>query len=353
MRLHSVFAILSLTAAGHAEFRVQELYSDSEALEDGASVNTTRVPGLVLDDLLERSLEPRACYAPYTECQHTGRCCAPPADACCPDGSCVTSTDYVCCGSSHICYTGDLCCHDGCIKPGVKCCTAGHICATNQECCEDRCMAAGRQCCLGGQSCPGGHTCVLYNGEVRCCPPGGCYSYTDYFYWYYYVYWYIEVYWEIRVEVVTSTLELTSSSVRTSTSLSLQASDSNALSSIYASVTSSILAAASQTPDLDSLPTSTTTTVSSTSTTTTTRSTTTTTTTTRPTDGPPSEEETLPSFPETSSDSPDPDFFPTASGTEPPPVETVQAGDEGAGASIAPPVFTALTLVSFIFMIVL
>jgi hypothetical protein len=36
-----------------------------------------------------------------------------------------------------------------------------------------------------------------------------------------------------------------------------------------------------------------------------------------------------------------------------PPVETVQGGDDGAGNFIAPPMLTALALVSFIFMIVL
>ncbi|KAL2822668.1 hypothetical protein BJX63DRAFT_427224 [Aspergillus granulosus] len=173
---------------------------------------------------------------------------------------------------------------------------------------------------------------------------------------------------EAAIPIPIISTGITTCTVRTSTSLSLQASNSNALSSIYASLTSSILAAASRTPDLDSIPTSTTTTVRSTTTTTTTRSTTrstTTTTTTRPTDDEPPEEETSSYFPETSSDQSDPDFpstafdlsesdlFPTASGTDLPPGDSAQVGDDGAGSSIAPPAFTALALVSFIFMIVL
>jgi hypothetical protein len=69
MRLYSVFEFLCLAGVATAEFRVQELYSDADALRDGGSVNTTRVPGLVSEDLLERSLEPRACYAPYSTCR--------------------------------------------------------------------------------------------------------------------------------------------------------------------------------------------------------------------------------------------------------------------------------------------
>ncbi|KAI9371588.1 hypothetical protein BJX61DRAFT_18291 [Aspergillus egyptiacus] len=319
--LQVFFLAFTLPEVSHASLEIKDLFRQPVSLE-GRLVNTTRVHGLETKDLLERSLDPRAC----SQCSFTNRCCAPPADACCPDGSCIISTEYVCCGTSHICYAEDRCCHDGCIPQGAKCCARGHPCNAHQECCEDRCMEEGRSCCRDGSSCDPGYQCVLYNNsEVRCCPPGGCYEHESYFRWYYYVYWYIEVYWVIQVEVTTSTLELTSSAVETSTSLSFRESNANALSSVYSSLTSSILAAAETTPDLDSLPTRTTTT----------------TTTTQPTTH--------------SSGPPDTDLFPpTTSDLELPPFETIPAGGGGGDAGvIAPHLFFALSALSLIFVLIL
>ncbi|KAL2840061.1 hypothetical protein BJY01DRAFT_218783 [Aspergillus pseudoustus] len=64
-----IIAIFSLSEIGQAEFQVQELYTLAAALEKANPVNETRIPGVTTDELLERSLEPRACYAPNTQCR--------------------------------------------------------------------------------------------------------------------------------------------------------------------------------------------------------------------------------------------------------------------------------------------
>jgi hypothetical protein len=75
---------------------------------------------------------------------------------CCENGLCVSSLSDVCCGS-YYCYSGHRCCGTGCIP-------------------------SGGDCCSNGKYCPAGEECMIYKGEVVCCPNGDCTRGTvDYF----------------------------------------------------------------------------------------------------------------------------------------------------------------------------
>ncbi|KAL2857005.1 hypothetical protein BJX68DRAFT_229916 [Aspergillus pseudodeflectus] len=181
----------------------------------------------------------------------------------------------VICDVNYCVDTSDVCCGDG----------NGAYCYEGQKCCSnsDYCAPDDGVCCGSLGSCPNGYECATVDGEPGCCPESGCSSfgldddddlvdldddiddtdvtvYTQVIYWYVYVYWYIEIWYYIEVDVETSTLSLTSSEERTSSTATVTASNSRAASSEFASISESVTEAATTTPDLDSIPTSTTTT---------------------------------------------------------------------------------------------
>ncbi|KAA8647056.1 putative GPI anchored protein [Aspergillus tanneri] len=328
--------ILCLSHIALANQSIENLFKPAQS-KQGKNVGglTTRNMGVMKrsDILGGLSLVPRDCYSGYSECRYTGRCCPDPYNHCCPSGTCVTG-EQPCCGNSHACDVGESCCYDGCMPKGQVCCDVKHYCNAPDECCENSCMTQGYNCCSNGQSCEPDNVCIIRDGEMGCCPREGCYSYENVIYWYVYVYWYIEIYWEVRVKVTTSTVSLTSSSERTSSTLSLRASRSDALYSSYSSLSSSIVEAASTTPDLHDLPTSTTTTSNPTAV---------------PTgSGSGSNTDSDTTFPSNRS------TFPSETGQGDVPLSGGGAGGAGGtGSIIGPSVFVALVGATFVLMILL
>ncbi|KAL3445570.1 hypothetical protein BJX65DRAFT_143160 [Aspergillus insuetus] len=182
----------------------------------------------------------------------------------------------VICDVNYCVDTSDVCCGDG----------NGAYCYEGQKCCSnsDYCAPDDGVCCGSLGSCPNGYECATVDGEPGCCPESGCSSfgldddddlvdlddddvddtdvtvYTQVIYWYVYVYWYVEIWYYIEVDTETSTLSLTSSEERTSSTATVTASNSRDASSQFESISESVTEAATTTPDLDSIPTSTTTT---------------------------------------------------------------------------------------------
>lgn len=89
-------------------------------------------------------------------------------------GGCVIAGGGCCPDGVHTCGAGQSCCSDGCVTTGSKCCSDGGSCRAGYQCCEDGCAVEGSQCCLSGGSCEKGNICVIYEGKQGCCTDLSC-----------------------------------------------------------------------------------------------------------------------------------------------------------------------------------
>jgi hypothetical protein len=77
-------------------------------------------------------------------------------------------------GLTHCCPLGGLCCTNGyCAEPGGMCCEEG-ACPAGWACCGSSCIPDGTNCCIDNKYCPADTECILYRGNIVCCPNGIC-----------------------------------------------------------------------------------------------------------------------------------------------------------------------------------